>query len=132
MKEIKFRAWDDDIKQMLPIVDLSAPIEYHKWLGVKDIDIMQYTGLKDRNGKEVYEGDIMSGGLTVEFENGAFTVSTPQNRINRKNKEQEWLEKGEEFMAFNCKNSLSYLGANTHLEVIGNIYENTDLIIKIV
>lgn len=49
MRILKFRAWDDDIEQMLPSVDLSQPKECFKWLGVKDIKIMQFTSLLDKN-----------------------------------------------------------------------------------
>jgi len=52
MREIKFRAWDKDLHKM-----------YNKWTVIPDDDrshiLMQYTGLKDKNGKEIYEGDIV-------------------------------------------------------------------------
>jgi uncharacterized phage protein (TIGR01671 family) len=58
MKEIKFRAWHDDKKEMLPpwsiwktnLVDYDDSCYLH---------IMQYTGIKDKNDKEIYEGDIV-------------------------------------------------------------------------
>lgn len=61
MREIKFRAWDMSEPEFLDFMenDVSAfhyPFELHE---KGDIVLMQYTGLKDRNGVEIYEGDIL-------------------------------------------------------------------------
>jgi len=49
-REIKFRVWDGLKMRYFDLSDTIAPCE---------IEIMQYTGLKDRDGKEIYEGDIV-------------------------------------------------------------------------
>ena len=79
MRELKFRCWDTrnnrwcDIDSWLPpfpamfnLNDIFSFAENH------GICIQQYTGFKDRDGKEIYEGDILGEKFTVEFLNGCF------------------------------------------------------------
>ena len=108
MREIKFRAWDIEKKQMLHIHTL--------FLKNKDEIcppgiLMQYTGLKDKNGKEIYEGDIVrhpiySKNLSIIWHDGKYVSM---------------------FVAsYDGKHGLETI-ALTVCEVIGNIYENPEL-----
>lgn len=116
MREISFEAWDDLNKVMHRNVSFSNGVWYRGTFGSPDFEVLgaypmikprQATGLKDRTGKEIYEGDVLSGGYIVEYKNDCFVVE--------ENKD-DW-------------SSLKYvLHYNPEMEVIGNIYENPDLI----
>lgn len=78
----------------------------------KDLKIMQYTGLKDKNNKEIYDGDILSDGnikkpYKVVFENGSFKAEFEGDF-------DEYSFDLIDVVAQGC-------------EVIGNIYENLEL-----
>ncbi len=63
MREIKFRAWDENLKRMFQVHTLGTKFSDTDNLrfgtSTRDFNLMQYTGLKDKNGKEIYEGDIL-------------------------------------------------------------------------
>lgn len=106
MREIKFRAWDKNKKEMIDVYSLDF-LEGGNLTGIgtnfdgsdgkiiQDVEIMQYTGLKDKNSKEIYEGDILicktyqdsEEILEVEFKNnGWFPINemkmTPYRIVN--------------------------------------------------
>ena len=71
MRDIKFRIWDTENNEMLKVQELDfeptfyggriaiRPDQYNNYFDTEDMILMQYTGLKDKNGKEIYEGDII-------------------------------------------------------------------------
>lgn len=123
MREIKFRAWDNVQEVMLPVEnidfrnDLITFNEDDNSLTdtFEMITLMQYTGMKDKNGKEIYEGDIV-GSLhmraEVIFEDGSFRF--------------KWLDKITKRVR--KYNEPMFKNTNIVFEVMGNIYENKELL----
>ena len=124
MREIKFRAWLKEKKEM---IDNARPDFFCKQLhylcgnsaggqdvlgvSTEDIELMQYTGLKDIRGKEIYEGDI------VTLHNSRYKVifNTEEARFDLRDDEFEMN------IPFTNNN-------NERMEIIGNIYENPELL----
>ena len=79
-----------------------------------EVLVMQYTGLKDKNGVEIYEGDIVKG---VDFKLHVEYIS-----------QAKWHKNGY-WYAYNKDNKgIGFLNSIELIEVIGNIYENTELL----
>jgi uncharacterized phage protein (TIGR01671 family) len=105
MREIKFRVWDEGM--MVPWDDLK---EWECNLSeLNELRLMQYTGLKDKNGQEIYEGDVCK--------------DSEEHTIGRIKSHPGY------FSFMGCVMGIDMLDqGNIQLEVIGNIYENPDLI----
>ena len=134
-REIKFRAYDKHTKIMLPVVDVikftkseSINIMRDGAYGVgvtipyqPQIELMQYTGLHDKNGKEIYEGDIVS--------KETFDDTKPNYRDISYTK-VVWIEELASYHLVNKDDKIIlYLSDDKYnIEVAGNIYENGDLL----
>ena len=144
MREIKFRAWNISEKRWCSPAELEwclLPNPYTHGDGVFEIDesnkekdsafnlgtsyeLMQYTGLKDKNGKEIYEGDIINTYLEDEqgplplsevcFFEGCFVITESAPGYSP----SYYWEKGELTLREFAKDS----------EIVGNIYENPELL----
>ena len=123
MREIKFRAWLKEKKIMGEVLGIdilhkeiffsNEDVDCYEHVDFKNIELMQYTGLKDKNGKEIYEGDILFESFgeryyKVVFKNGSF-------RAEFEGDFEEYSFDLIDVVAQGC-------------EVVENIYENAELL----
>ena len=122
-REIKFRAWDKSCNKMRGISGLQDCFSLRSD-GVcnEDYILLQYTGLKDKNGKEIYEGDIISD--LVESD-GELIQSKCQVYFDEMTCQFMLDCSAKQDLSFGT--SLFQELEDFEYEIIGNIYENPDL-----
>jgi len=123
-REIKFRAWDKKYKEMSSFetmmsrrhLAITPKLRHDQFIVLplhENVVLMQFTGLNDKNGKEIYEGDIIADDTY-----GNYTA--------------EWS-------GYYCQFLLTHVELDPYdltkykadrIEVIGNIYENPELLVK--
>ncbi|WP_288638767.1 YopX family protein [uncultured Lentilactobacillus sp.] len=118
-REIKFRAWDNECKVIREYDELKGLTL--DALDASDVELEQYTGLKDKNGKEIYEGDILAWhsniyrkhdwvGLVL-YRGAGFAVQESDKSYSS----PEWLDCA-------CRKDANIV------EIVGNVHEDKDLL----
>jgi hypothetical protein len=109
MTQTKFRAWDKRFLEMTHWDKLRSEPLY-----ILDTDnskvFMQYTGLLDKNGKEIYVGDLLKISMGGDIQNNPYEV------------ENMWD------IRIGMENADPYMRIDQETEIIGNIYQNPDML----
>lgn len=124
-RQIKLRAWHMPFGSKGPMQEMvhgkSSSILVHAVISPDEYIVEQYTGLKDKNGKEIYEGDILAWhsniyrkhdwvGLVL-YRGAGFAVQESDKSYSS----PEWLDCA-------CRKDANII------EVIGNVHENAELL----
>ena len=147
MREIKYRFYDINDKKMHDVISLEFPLgspsgkditiynpdeDYYEWRSIVDGHLMQYTGLKDKNGTMIFEGDIVKILYTdwaSKSENDTRTLEEYLDSLTKvgvvcwDNLSLCYHLK----MRNECFGSI-HCGKYGYIEVIGNIYDNPELL----
>jgi len=133
MIEIKFKAWDKNNKKMYLPDNIEVSIAPDNFITVCDIntgmvviqpefvELLQYTGLKNKNGKEIYQGDIVDKkyyNLTVSDGIGVVEMGQGADSDGYNNGEWYGWKAGGSSLFDVCK----------ECAVVGNIYQNPELL----
>ena len=130
MSEIKYRAWSVFDKQMYSVksidfndmrINLNGADLHNSLVG---LELMQYTGLRDKNGKEIYEGDIViftlgdyqiKGEVIKDY--GCYTI---YNGL--------YIDNYLTFIEIIWNFEVDFEGSFKTIEIIGNVHENKNLL----
>lgn len=124
MTQIKFRAWDNNSKQWVTgwyLCDdgniYAGGRDLEDGIAASQIKLAQFTGLHDKNGKEIYEGDIVDEFRTSR----GFPEGRHITRVIEWNNDMTLDD------AYGCT-AVGFNMFGGELEVIGNIYDNPELL----
>lgn len=137
---IKFRAWHKKIKKMFGVHGWHSEFVFEDTLNgygstetnpanIKDCEIMQFTGLLDINGKEIYEGDILQ--WTSKFKDTDITTPNKRGQVKYNQQGCVWHINYEMQGKHYYKDLMATFGGDVYVmetvEVIGNIFEDKHL-----
>lgn len=117
-REIKFRIFVKESKEMIygrRAMSIKAFTPNYAYLD-NEVEVMQYTGIKDRNGNDIYEGDILGYGYVVTYVDDSDGANRGMNVgfYEQRDNFESWIQ----------------LEVGAGYEVLGNIYENPELLAK--
>ena len=123
MRVIKFRAWDKTLNKIHSWSTIENHFTLEELLDTNFFEAMQYTGLKDKNGTEIYDGDYIR--YSMRTINGS--IYTHVCRVFQ-HESGTWRIEGyhEDNHSYETKGTV--YAAHLICEVIGNIYENPELL----
>lgn len=134
-RELKFRIWDS-ISQIYydesdePVLEFmheqdGIVLDYNNYSDERVYTIEQFTGLVDKNGKEIFEGDVVAAKYT-HYSTQVEARTLPKSIDVRK---KDFIAFDENLAAFTLGGtSLCSFDSETEFEVVGNIHENGDLL----
>lgn len=138
MNRSKFRLWDADNRRMVVSFDINVIVEYISisdsyintlglddkvYLG-KNSTLMQWSGLRDANGKDIFEGDIVRY-ITPEDGPSQFLYKICFGKYTN-----YFFDYDLGFYGIDTHDTITRLGnSNKEFEVVGNVYENSELMV---
>ena len=144
-REIKFRAWHKKRKKFYEVLhlhlkticnggmwatgegyDIISHQEIHVQIQPNDCIIQQYTGLKDNQGKEIYEGDIITLTYGIPSTSDRLIIEYSDNEVLDDIHISGWWMRNTVLHRHSSSLCKTYEG---DLEIIGNIYENPELLV---
>ena len=111
MRDIKFRAWDGE--KMIKDIHRHSDFNFHCMGNYKGYALEQFTGLQDKNGVDIFEGDILA------------ESDRPIDEATPRRWEVKWSN-----TPYSAYFDFGYMSPSHYCEVIGNIHENKELLEK--